>query len=372
LQDGDWFFEQSQNKPILRVYFCSRRGSPFAKVHRHKKLSSCFLIEVEVNFNIGCRWPFRGHCATQHYFAPVAACVVFSQPVAMIVMATVPSPLAVTAGGSPPPPPRGSLPSQFDSNPCASGTNSPGGSRPSARSIASRVSGYIDRHRLQRRQGQIKRGRPAVRESIRVPTAPPMTSLGPYRTRPRIAVGAARGGAAQARESRVRPTRILDRHLRHLQRRAWTDQRRRYAAEIGAGHRQAHPRTSPSAFRRLPAESPRASTLRQSRPGDPTCSPSSSRRPILCLLPADDASFLAAIASFARQGRTRQLRTHPLRVAYQRTGFPRIRPVNFCHNPVDADRTINVRATVPNPDGVFVPGLCARSSSNGAPNTWRC
>jgi len=48
------------------------------------------------------------------------------------------------------------------------------------------------------------------------------------------------------------------------------------------------------------------------------------------------------------------------------TGFPHSGTVNFVNNQVDAATgTINVRATVPNPDGVFVPGLYARVQLEG-------
>src|ERR1700730_3440508 len=48
------------------------------------------------------------------------------------------------------------------------------------------------------------------------------------------------------------------------------------------------------------------------------------------------------------------------------TGFPHSGTVNFVNNQVDAATgTIKVRATVPNPDGVFVPGLYARVQLEG-------
>jgi membrane fusion protein, multidrug efflux system len=48
------------------------------------------------------------------------------------------------------------------------------------------------------------------------------------------------------------------------------------------------------------------------------------------------------------------------------TGFPHEGTVNFVNNQVDAATgTINVRATVPNPDGTFVPGLYARVQLEG-------
>jgi len=54
------------------------------------------------------------------------------------------------------------------------------------------------------------------------------------------------------------------------------------------------------------------------------------------------------------------------------TGFPHSAG-GLVNNQIDAATgTINVRATVPNPDGVFVPGLYARVQLEGAPNTWPC
>jgi len=48
------------------------------------------------------------------------------------------------------------------------------------------------------------------------------------------------------------------------------------------------------------------------------------------------------------------------------TGFPHSGTVDFVNNQIDAATgTINVRATVPNPDGVFVPGLYARVQLEG-------
>jgi len=48
------------------------------------------------------------------------------------------------------------------------------------------------------------------------------------------------------------------------------------------------------------------------------------------------------------------------------TGFPHSGTVDFVNNQIDAATgTINVRATMPNPDGVFVPGLYARVQLEG-------
>src|SRR6266404_1701172 len=57
----------------------------------------------------------------------------------------------------------------------------------------------------------------------------------------------------------------------------------------------------------------------------------------------------------------------PVRVGLaSESGFPHSGTVNFVNNQVDAATgTINVRATVPNPDGVFVPGLYARVQLEG-------
>src|SRR5258708_4524704 len=58
---------------------------------------------------------------------------------------------------------------------------------------------------------------------------------------------------------------------------------------------------------------------------------------------------------------------NPVRVGLaSETGFPHSGTMNFVNNQVDAATgTINVRATVPNPDGVFVPGLYARVQLEG-------
>src|SRR5260370_12498943 len=58
---------------------------------------------------------------------------------------------------------------------------------------------------------------------------------------------------------------------------------------------------------------------------------------------------------------------NPVRVGLtSESGFPHSGTVNFGNNQVDAATgTINVRATVPNPDGVFVPGLYARVQLEG-------
>src|SRR6266446_1775479 len=58
---------------------------------------------------------------------------------------------------------------------------------------------------------------------------------------------------------------------------------------------------------------------------------------------------------------------NPVRVGLaSETGFPHSGTVDFVNNQIDAPTgTINVRATVPNPDGVFVPGLYARVQLEG-------
>jgi membrane fusion protein, multidrug efflux system len=87
-----------------------------------------------------------------------------------------------------------------------------------------------------------------------------------------------------------------------------------------------------------------------------------SQDPVYVYFQPDEQSFLR-YREFARKGE-RANSDNPVRVGLaSETGFPHSGMVNFVNNQVDAATgTINVRATVPNPDGVFVPGLYARAA----------
>jgi membrane fusion protein, multidrug efflux system len=90
-----------------------------------------------------------------------------------------------------------------------------------------------------------------------------------------------------------------------------------------------------------------------------------SQDPVYVYFQPDEQSFLR-YHELARNGE-RANSDNPVRVGLaSETGFPHSGTVNFVNNQVDAATgTINVRATVPNPDGVFVPGLYARVQLEG-------
>ncbi|MEH2491427.1 efflux RND transporter periplasmic adaptor subunit [Bradyrhizobium sp. AZCC 2230] len=90
-----------------------------------------------------------------------------------------------------------------------------------------------------------------------------------------------------------------------------------------------------------------------------------SQNPVHVYFQPDEQSFLR-YRELARKGE-RANSDNPVRVGLaSETGFPHSGTVNFVNNQVDAATgTINVRATVPNPDGVFVPGLYARVQLEG-------
>ena len=90
-----------------------------------------------------------------------------------------------------------------------------------------------------------------------------------------------------------------------------------------------------------------------------------SQDPVYVYFQPDEQSFLR-YCELARKGE-RANSENQVRVGLaSETGFPHEGTVNFVNNQVDAATgTISVRATVPNPDGVFVPGLYARVQLEG-------
>jgi membrane fusion protein, multidrug efflux system len=90
-----------------------------------------------------------------------------------------------------------------------------------------------------------------------------------------------------------------------------------------------------------------------------------SQDPVYVYFQPDEQSFLR-YRELARKGE-RANSDNPVRVGLaSETGFPHSGTLNFVNNQVDAATgTINVRATVPNPDGVFLPGLYARVQLEG-------
>ncbi len=90
-----------------------------------------------------------------------------------------------------------------------------------------------------------------------------------------------------------------------------------------------------------------------------------SQDPVYVYFQPDEQSFLR-YRELARNGE-RASSDNPVRVGLaSENGFPHSGAMNFVNNQVDAATgTINVRATVPNPDGVFVPGLYARVQLEG-------
>jgi multidrug efflux system membrane fusion protein len=90
-----------------------------------------------------------------------------------------------------------------------------------------------------------------------------------------------------------------------------------------------------------------------------------SQDPVYVYFQPDEQSFLG-YRELARKGE-RANSDNPVRVGLaSQTGFPHSGTVDFVNNQIDAATgTINVRAMVPNPDGVFVPGLYARVQLEG-------
>ncbi|WP_430641911.1 efflux RND transporter periplasmic adaptor subunit [Bradyrhizobium brasilense] len=90
-----------------------------------------------------------------------------------------------------------------------------------------------------------------------------------------------------------------------------------------------------------------------------------SQDPVYVYFQPDERSFLR-YRELTRKGE-RASSDNPVQVGLaSETGFPHSGTVNFVNNQVDAATgTINVRATVPNPDGIFVPGLYARVQLEG-------
>jgi multidrug efflux system membrane fusion protein len=90
-----------------------------------------------------------------------------------------------------------------------------------------------------------------------------------------------------------------------------------------------------------------------------------SQDPVYVYFQPDEQSFLR-YCELGRRGE-RANSDNAVRVGLaSETGFPHEGTVNFVNNQVDAATgTINVRATVPNPDGTFVPGLYARVQLEG-------
>ena len=91
-----------------------------------------------------------------------------------------------------------------------------------------------------------------------------------------------------------------------------------------------------------------------------------SQDPVYVYFQPDEQSFLR-LSRARPQGRTRQLGQPGARGPRQRNRLSACRArSNFVNNQVDAATgTINVRATVPNPDRVFMPGLYARVQLEG-------
>src|SRR5258705_10951145 len=90
-----------------------------------------------------------------------------------------------------------------------------------------------------------------------------------------------------------------------------------------------------------------------------------SQDPVYVYFQPDEQSFLR-YRELARKGE-RANSDNPVRVGLaSETGFPHSGTMSFVNNQVDAATgTVNVRAMVPNPDGVFVPGLYARVQLEG-------
>lgn len=90
-----------------------------------------------------------------------------------------------------------------------------------------------------------------------------------------------------------------------------------------------------------------------------------SQDPVYVYFQPDERAFLR-YRELARKGE-RAMSANAVRVGLaNETGFPHSGTVNFINNQVDPTTgTINARAVVPNPDGVFTPGLYARVQLEG-------
>jgi multidrug efflux system membrane fusion protein len=91
-----------------------------------------------------------------------------------------------------------------------------------------------------------------------------------------------------------------------------------------------------------------------------------SQDPVYVYFQPDEQTYLR-YAALSRKGQ-RPDSANPVRVGLASdTGFPYSGEVNFVNNQVDsATGTINLRAMVPNPDRVFIPGLYARVQLEGS------
>ena len=91
-----------------------------------------------------------------------------------------------------------------------------------------------------------------------------------------------------------------------------------------------------------------------------------SQNPVYVYFQPDEQTYLR-YAALSRKGQ-RPDSANPVRVGLASdTGFPYSGEVNFVNNQVDsATGTINLRAMVPNPDRVFIPGLYARVQLEGS------
>lgn len=90
-----------------------------------------------------------------------------------------------------------------------------------------------------------------------------------------------------------------------------------------------------------------------------------SQDPVYVYFQPDERTFLS-YRELARKGE-RAISENPVRIGLtSETGFPHAGTVNFVNNQVDpATGTITLRAVVPNPGGVFIPGLFARVQLSG-------
>jgi len=91
-----------------------------------------------------------------------------------------------------------------------------------------------------------------------------------------------------------------------------------------------------------------------------------SQDPVYVYFQPDEQTYLR-YAALSRKGQRRDS-ANPVRVGLASdTDFPYSGEVNFVNNQVDsATGTINLRAMVPNPDRVFIPGLYARVQLEGS------
>jgi len=152
----------------------------------------------------------------------------------------------------------------------------------------------------------------------------------------------------------------------------WTDQRRRARAEAAMATAKLQSRFT-EVRRRLPEDQPRAADARNlvQTDQDP-CSPAFVSQDPVLFIPAGRASFLAL--SRARPQRRTRRSDKP-----GAGGASLAKPASaFGHGELRqqpgrwADRHDQRAPTVPNPDGVFVPGLYARVQLEGRAEYMRC